>query len=483
MKDMLIQLLPLLVVLGTSFLVLLFSSWWKKINSELLVILSIAGLASSIAFSWQWWVRGVTFQEGVFPLMVRFDSFSLISFILFAFSAGIAVISSFNYANTRSFSFGEYLSLILFAVFGAGLMACGTNLMVIFIGLEILSLPLYVLAGFNFKESASHEASVKYFLLGALASVFFLFGIAFYYGATGSTDIMISGAMPPDKESFVAILTFISAGLIISGLGFKISAVPFHFWTPDVYQGAPLPVTTFFATTVKAAAFIAFFRVFGGLIIISDKDLTPLISVIAVATMVVGNLSALFQEDLKRLLAYSSIAHAGYMLLAFTFLKEDPALSYSTMFFYLLAYMLMTAGAFIVISMMNGTDRERASISDFAGLSKKSPWLALAFSIFLFSLAGFPPTGGFFAKFYLFKGALDYHHVTLVIIAVLNSLVAVYYYMRPVVVMYFGTEPARTEEESDETNYSCIGTVAFAAVTVILLGIFPSTILAILQKY
>lgn len=511
MKDLFIQLLPLLVILGAAVLILLIGAWWKDINKEALVVVSVAVIAMSIWFSWNRWLDVSDNFTAALP-MITFDNLALISFILFAVSSALAIISSHNYIITRRLSYSEYISLILFAVFGAYIMACSANLIAIFIGLETLSLTAYVLAGYNKGEAVSHEASIKYFVLGTVASAIFLFGIAFYYGATGTLDLVDVAAelaLPEfSRASSAAAMLLLSSGLIIAGLGFKIAAVPFQWWTPDVYEGSPLPVTAFFATTIKAAAFVACFRIVKGMY--NLDDIMPLISVIAIATMIFGNLSALFQENIKRMLAYSSIAHAGYILLAFVFIKQDAVGAQSSMMFYLLSYILMTLGAFTVLTYVSslrlcvsaslrlpadsleGLDantptrqHEKTRLVDFAGLGRKNPWLALTFTLFLISLAGFPPTAGFFAKFYLFKSALQNGYTNLVIIAVLNSLVSVYYYMRPVIAMYFGgtIQCARTgTEELEVSNYSCIGVIIFCTVGTLFLGILPSSIITILQR-
>lgn len=478
MKTLLTQFLPLLLPLGAAITVLLAGSWWRRINKDLLTVAAVVSLVLSIFFSWRNWLSGVELPELAFPFMIRLDNLALVGFMLLAASASIAIIASHNYLVNRKLPVTEYLSLILFAVFGGCIMACGTSLIVIFIGLEVLSLPAYVLAGYNRSDEISCEASIKYFILGAVAGAILLFGIAFYYGATGTIDISFAvvGAN--------TLVLFLASGFIIAALCFKVAAVPFQWWAPDVYQGSPLPVTTFFATTVKAAAFIAFLRIINTLSNIPGVDLSTLISVIAVATMIFGNLAALFQEDMKRMLAYSSIAHAGYMLLAFVFIKNDPQGAQSSLLFYLLSYMLMTAGAFTAVAVNSGPVSEKSQISDLAGLGKKDPWIALLLSIFLISLAGFPPTAGFLAKFYIFRPAIQYGYSWIVIIAVLSSLVSVYYYMRPVVAMYFGPEISRPEGKKgpEEQNLSCVAVTVFCAVAVIALGILPSVVLSILAK-
>lgn len=462
--NFLVQSLPAIVVLAAAVVILLLSSWWKKINSELLLVMAVAGLAASVWFSWVGWLKGVTFFGVSFPLMFAFDKLSLAAFMFIALTAALVLIASHNYVTARKLPWGEFLALVLFAVFGAYVLTSATSFIMFILGLEILSLAAYVLAGYDASATLSREASIKYFIMGAVASAIIIFGMAFYYGATGSLDLAAASTNAPMLK--------LASGLIIAGLFFKIAAVPFQWWTPDVYQGAPLPVTAFFATIVKMAAFLALFRV------MSSLDAVVVIPAVAVATMTFGNLAALWQDNIKRMLAYSSIAHAGYILLAFTFFRANPAVASSSMMFYLLTYMMMTLGAFAVLVHLSNATEERVNISNLAGLGKASPYLALAMTIFLLSLAGFPPTGGFFAKFYLFKAVVQHGHVGLVIVAVINSLVSVYYYMRPVVSMYFG---AGDVQKSPAYSYSTAGVIIFCLMMVMLLGLFPSTILTILQ--
>lgn len=445
-------------------------------NAELILVLALAGLSASIWFSWLSWLGGIVFVNAGVPLMIAFDNLSLVGIVIFAVSSGLSMLSAYNYAVEFKLPWGELLSLMLFAVFGAGIMASGTNLIVIFIGLEILSVSAYVMAGLNKNDSASQEASIKYFLLGAVASAIFLLGIAFFYGATGALDISYFASQVSDPLMF-----YLAVGLIVTGLGFKAAVVPFQWWTPDVYQGAPIPATTFFATTVKAAAFVVFFRLIGSFGLVQNVNLSELLAGIAILTMTIGNLSALFQDNIKRMLAYSSIAHAGYILLAFLFIKQDPDIARASMFFYLIAYIIMTGGAFSVLSFLS-YGKERTEMADVHGLGRRRPLLAMLFSLFLLSLAGFPPTAGFFAKFFIFKSAIQHGYVTIVVIALLNSMASVYYYMRPVVSMYFSESKHLSREYVENVNYATIGVIIFSAIAILALGLFPSTILLILQR-
>lgn len=333
---------------------------------------------------------------------------------------------------------GDYFALVLISASGMVLFASSTELLTLFLGLELFSLPVYVLTGFLRRDAKSVEAAMKYFLLGAFSSALFLFGGALIYAATGQSDLapaLAAGGGPLRAAGFL---------LLLSGFLFKIAAVPFHMWTPDVYEGAPTAITAFMAAAVKAAAFGAFARVLslagaGG----TAGSLTGVLWWIAVLTMSVGNLAALIQPNIKRMLAYSSIAHAGYLLIGLTVYTATRATAPAAagdalagVLYYLLAYALMNTGAFAVVILWGGEREERTEIADWAGFGWKSPGAALALSVFLFSLSGIPPTAGFFGKYYLFRGAVEHGFTSLVVIAVLNSAVSVYYYWRVLVALY-----------------------------------------------
>ncbi len=333
---------------------------------------------------------------------------------------------------------GDYFALVLFAASGMVLFASSTEILTLFLGLELLSLPVYILTGFLRRDPKSVEAAMKYFLLGAFSSALFLFGGALVYAATGQTDLapaLAAGGGPLRTIGFL---------LLVSGFLFKVAAVPFHMWTPDVYEGAPTAVTAFMAAAVKAAAFGAFARVLS--LCGPGETAASLAGVlwwVAVLTMTVGNLAALIQPNIKRMLAYSSIAHAGYLLIGLTVYvatKEQAPLAaqeaLSGVLYYLLAYALMNTGAFAVVILWGGEREERTEISDWAGFGWKSPGAALALAVFLFSLSGIPPTAGFFGKYYLFRSAVENGFTSLVVIAVLNSAVSVYYYWRVLVALY-----------------------------------------------
>jgi NADH-quinone oxidoreductase subunit N len=349
-------------------------------------------------------------------------------------------------------------------------MASSANLLVIFLGLEIMSVSLYVLAGFARTELKSTEAAIKYFLLGAFATGFTVFGIAFVYGVTGTFDVsgILNAAF---GQSQIDTFLIIGSALLLIGFGFKVAAVPFHMWAPDAYEGAPSPITGFMSAGPKAAAFAAMLRIFN----VGFGDVVPhletLFWILAVATMTVGNIMALRQNNIKRMLAFSSIAHAGYILIALVVGGTEAS---SAAGLYLLAYALTNLGAFMVIALVDSGAKhdEFTSIDTYAGLARKRPYLGLALTLFMVSLAGFPPTAGFMGKFVLFKAALSQGFYALVVIAVLNSLVSVFYYLR-VVVKMFMAEPEGQPVEIPAVPVFLMVALAFAAATVLLIGVYP----------
>jgi len=358
------------------------------------------------------------------------------------------------------------------------LMASGTDLMVIFLGLEVLSVALYILAGFNRGNRKSNEAGLKYFLLGAFSTGFLLYGMALTYGATGTTKIAKIAEFI-SQNSIVTLNPILIVGMLLMAVGFsfKIAAAPFHMWTPDVYEGAPTPMTAFMSVGPKAAGFAAFLRVF----IIALPAFTPqwssLLWILAVLTMTVGNITALYQQNIKRMLAYSSIAHAGYVLVGFV---ADNAVGTAGVMFYMLSYAFMNIGAFAIIILVGRKGEENNNVSDYAGFGFKHPVLGLVMSIFLFSLAGIPPAAGFIGKFYLFSGAIQAGYIWLAIIGVLNSAVSVYYYLRVMVYMYM-KDPV---EEFDwfKVTPSIAVCLLLAVAGVLIPGMFPGYILEVAQK-
>jgi NADH-quinone oxidoreductase subunit N len=399
--------------------------------------------------------------------MVRVDSFSVFFHFLVAAVTTVVVLSSYEYMEVQGIRAGEYYALVLFGAVGMSLMSSAMELVLIFIALEISSISTYILAGFRRRSAISSESSVKYFLLGSFATAFFLYGVALMFGATGSTSIpIIRDAL---RSGQVPILAYVGMALMFVGLGFKVAAAPFHVWTPDVYEGAPSPVVGFMSTAPKAAVFAVLLR------IMFEADAPGrvwLIWVAAALSMTVGNLGALVQDNVKRLLAYSSIAHAGYMLVAFAALPNNgiPAAM-----FYTASYAAMNVGAFAVISHIGGEGERYVTLEDYEGLGRRSPLLAAILTIFLLSLIGIPITGGFFAKFYVFSAALQANLVGLVIIGVLNSAVASYYYLRLIVVMYM--REAREDLPLSPIPLGLGTALAISAAATIYLGVLPGRVL------
>jgi NADH-quinone oxidoreductase subunit N len=367
---------------------------------------------------------------------------------------------------------GEYYSLMLFAISGMILMAMATDLLVIFLALEVLSLAIYVLTGIRRDSPIAAEASFKYFLLGAFASAFFLYGIAFTYGLTGSTRLDRVASLFAAQSTSPGPLHLVAVGLLLVGFAFKVSAVPFHMWTPDAYEGAPPAVTGFMSTGVKAAAFAAFARVFLTAFESMHPDWSIVMWVIAAATMIVGTVVGVAQSSVKRMLAYSSIGHGGYLLLALVSANQTAK---SAILFYLLTYAVTNLGAFGVIGLLESADRPRDQVRDYAGLWGERPGLAALMTIFLLSLGGFPPFGGFIAKWYVFTAAIEAGYSWLAIIGVLTSVVSVFFYLRIVVMMYM--TPAAGPMSLPAVPRVAGAALVASAVIIFYLGILPTQVM------
>jgi NADH-quinone oxidoreductase subunit N len=419
------------------------------------------------------------FPGPAFRAMIVVDGFATFFRALVIAVGALAVLCSLHYLERERADSGEYYALLLFSVVGQSLMAASGELIMIFIGLEISSISTYVLAGYLRDDPRNNESAIKYFLLGSFATAFLLYGIAWIYGITGSTDlaeirrILSSAELAPSGA-----LVGVSAALMFVGFAFKVSAAPFQVWAPDVYQGAPAPVTAFMSAGPKAAAFAIFLRVYMTAFEPVADRWAPILWLSALATMLVGNFAALVQNNIKRLLAYSSIAHAGYVLVAVTAHSE---IGTAAAMFYLVAYAFMNVGAFAVITHF-ARDRERyVNVDDLAGLAQRQPATAALFSIFLLSLIGIPLTGGFFGKFYIFKAALDAKLYWLTVLGLLNSAVAAYYYLRIIVVMYFH-EPGEPAETVTPLAAPLQVALWSSAAATLLLGIFPSVVLDLAGK-
>jgi len=429
---------------------------------------AIAGLAATL-YQAQPRFWGLGFFE-----MVKLDAFSVFFHFVVTAVTILVILSSYEYMEVQRIRAGEYYALILFGSVGMALMSSAMELVLIFIALEISSISTYILAGFRRQSAISSESSVKYFLLGSFATAFFLYGVALMFGATGSTSIVrISAALGEYAGTgHGPLLAYLGVALMFVGLGFKVAAAPFHVWTPDVYEGAPSPVVGFMSTAPKAAVFAVLLRI----IFEAHAPGGPwLIWVAAALSMTIGNVAALVQDNVKRLLAYSSIAHAGYLLIAFASL---PANGIPAAMFYTASYAAMNVGAFAVIGHFAGAGERFVTLEDYAGLGKRSPVLAAILTIFLLSLIGIPITGGFFAKFYVFSAALQGSHplVGLVIIGVLNSAVAAYYYLRIIVVMYM-REPREEEAPVAPISTGLGFALGLSLAATIFLGVYPNPVL------
>jgi len=420
---------------------------------------TLAGLASTF---WMAQYPGTAFWN-----MVRVEGFSVFFHFLVIAIAAAVILTSYEYLAVQRIRAGEYYALILFGTVGMCLMSSAIELVLIFIALEISSISTYVLAGFRRHDAASSESSLKYFLLGSFATAFFLYGVALMFGATGSTNIdTISQVL---HSGNVPVLAYVATALMFVGLGFKVASAPFHVWTPDVYEGAPAPVVGLMSTGPKAAAFAVLLRV---MFEANAPGRFWLIWVSAALSMTLGNLGALVQDNVKRLLAYSSIAHAGYLLAAFA---AQPELGASAAMFYTAAYAAMNVGAFAVVSHFANADEKYVALEDYAGLGRRSPVLAATLTFFLMSLIGIPITGGFFAKFYVLSAALKSNLVGLTIILVLNSAVGAYYYLRIIVMMYM-REP-RGEVPVTPVPAATTFAIAVCVLATLYLGVLPGRVL------
>jgi NADH-quinone oxidoreductase subunit N len=458
--------LPVITLVVWACVLLILDAFVFKDKPGMTPLLAALGLIVTLGLSISQFGR----EAAGFQQMVVLDGFSNFLNILFMLTGLFGIAVAYGYNRRMGLGHGEYYPIMLFSIVGMMLMAQASDLIVVFLALELLSIPLYILAAFAYPRAESEEAGLKYFLLGAFSSGFVLYGIAMTYGATGSTDIPAIVAAIADGLANPSLLT-IGGALILIGLGFKIAAVPFHMWTPDVYQGAPTSVTAFMAAGAKAAGFAALLRVFAVAFPSLSADLTPIISVLSALTMIVGNVVAIAQKDMKRMLAYSSIAQAGYILMAFaSFGNPDVRpVSVAAALFYLVAYTVTSFGAWGVVIALEKAEGKGLAIADYAGLGKKHPYLAAAMTIFMLSLTGLPPTLGLVGKIYLFRAAVQGGFIPLAIIGVVTSLLSAFYYLRVVVTMYMKDgEPEVVRETWLEF------TIGAAAVITVVVSLVPA---------
>jgi NADH-quinone oxidoreductase subunit N len=468
--------MPMLIVTLSAVVTMVAEAFRPKGERVPMGGLGIIGLIGAAIASVLLWNRDLS-AFGV----VRADNFALFINVTLTLIGILTILFSSEVVEREELPTGEYYSLLLFSIAGMMLMASATDLLLVFLALEILSLAVYVLTGIRRSSAEGAEAAFKYFLLGAFSSAFFLYGIAMTYvltmtfGEHGSTrldEIAAVVAKQTEAGATPSILLYIALGLLMVGFAFKVSAVPFHMWTPDAYQGAPTVVTGFMSTGVKAAAFAAFVRVFLSAFDAVRADWAPVLWGIAVATMLVGSIVGVAQSNIKRMLAYSSIAHGGYLLAG---LIAGDSVGKAAVLFYLAAYAVTNLGAFGVVALLATKDHPHDEVRDFAGLWEKRPAVAALMTVFLLSLGGFPPTAGFVAKWYIFSAAVEQQYYWLAIIGVLTSVVSVFYYLRIVVMMYMSDE----KREAPSSSISPLATagLALAVVGIFFMGILPTGII------
>jgi len=461
---------PALIVMGAGCLVLLLDLLPPRASKVHLATVALLGVVAALLTSLAaWGGRGRGFRD-----MVILDNYALFFHVVICYGAALIVLLSIDYLRRSGVESGEYYALVLFSTSGMLLLTSASDLIVVFLAIELMSLSLYVLSGLFKGRRQAGEASMKYFLLGAFASAFLLYGIALLYGATGTTNIdriAAAAAAAPHDTLLIAGL-----GLLLVGFGFKISSAPFHMWAPDVYEGAPTSVTALIATGSKAAVFAVLVRLLLSGVRAVQADWTAVLWVLAALTMTLGNVVAIAQSNLKRMLAYSSIAHVGYMLVG---LAAGGAAGAGAVLFYLLAYTFTTAGTFGVITLCVRAGEEAVDVRDYAGLGRRHPVLAFALALLLLSLVGIPPLAGFVGKFYLFGAAVRAGFVWLAVLGVLNSAIAAYYYLRVIVTMYM-QEP---DEQSASVAPSFAGGLALtiAVIGVVLLGLMPAPFVDLAQ--
>ncbi|MGH7467048.1 MAG: NADH-quinone oxidoreductase subunit N [Longimicrobiales bacterium] len=473
-----IALLPELVLSASAMLILLIDVFQKGEQGgqsrPLIGWLALAGIALTALANG--FLLRVT--EPTTTAMMAIDSFRVFVNFIFLMAAALFVLIAARYLEEEQIRLGELYVLILLSTVGMMVFAGSRDLMVIFIGLEMTSVPVYVLTGVKRRDRRSAEGALKYFLLGAFSSAFFLFGVALVYGGTGTTNLpQIAAAAGVDGVAANAYV-LVGIALLIVGFAFKVAAVPFHMWTPDAYEGAPAPITGFMAAAVKAAAFAAFLRVFLGAFSGLYDVWNDVVFWLAVVTMITANLVALVQNNVKRMLAYSSIAHAGYLLVALAAANQLGAASF---LFYLVVYTLMTLGSFAVVLAVGRAGEERLDIESYSGLAWQKPLIGVIMTIFLLSLAGFPFTGGFIGKVFILRAALEKGLIVLAVVLVLASLVSYWYYLRVAWYMWFRDAPATTQPALSVSGPMRVALIA-AALGVVLLGLLPGELLEAAEK-
>lgn len=477
--------LPIWILTVGGLLCLTVDSLWPKKGAPFVFGLGIITLVICVYYALEQWVSGVTYAQ---DLLVS-DRVTLYFIFVVMLIGLLHLFNSYTYLKIIERHCGEMVALTLFSLVGMVFLFASDHLIVNFIGLETMSLSIYVMVGSNRKDVRSNEAAMKYFVMGSVASALLLYGIVLLYGSFGTFRL----AALSQAELFpgLSFLPRIAVGLILGGFFFKLALVPFHYWVPDVYEGAPTPVTGFMATGVKVAMFALFIRVLTAMNYLPTETVQTILTICVVLTLLVGNLAAIVQQNVKRMLAYSSISHAGFILMGllvgFKGGKFDPEVS-SAVLFYLLGYSFMTLGAFAVLSVMVDKKKETTQYSDLAGLGFKRPVLALAFSLFMISLLGIPPTVGFAAKYGIFSYAIKNGYVGLAIFAIITTLISAYYYLYPLVVMYFrgsketAVQPDEALSVKAEVPFPLMLSLVCCSVAVIYMGIQPMMFIKMAQK-
>jgi NADH-quinone oxidoreductase subunit N len=448
-----------------------------------LFIFSCLSLLAAGAWNCFFWIHE---PMPIFSGMITLDYFSSFFNVLLSASSLLVLLGSYSYLTTAKIHYSEFYPIVQVATLGMMLLAASTELLTMFVSIELMSLTVYVLVALRRNNALSNEASVKYFVMGGVSAAIYLYGTALIYGALSTTKLAQISTILSQADSTASSNPIFVAGvvLLLVGFLFKIAAAPFHMWTPDVYQGAPSNITSYMATALKAAVFAAFVRISVSLlgdqgVALTSNMHTIIHSIIwwlALATMIVGNFVALMQQNIKRLMAYSAIAHTGYLLLG---LLAGPKVGYSGVIFYLVAYVVMNIGAFSIISMFAGSDDGDLTLDKISGLAKKHPIAGAGLTVFLLSLGGIPPTAGFVGKYYMFSGALEAGEIWLVLIAVLTSAVSVFYYLRVVVLMYMKEALAEYSFQGSKLAYMAI---AACIILVLKFGVFPAQLIHAVKK-
>jgi NADH-quinone oxidoreductase subunit N len=459
--------MPILIVTLTAIVTMVAESFQPKGERVPLGGLGLIGLTGAAIASMLLWGRDLT-GFGV----MRADNFALFINVTLCVIGVLTVLFSASVVDRERIPSGEYHAIMLFGIAGMMLMAGASDLLVIFLALEVMSLSVYVLTGIRRSSEAGAEAAFKYFVLGAFSSAFFLYGVAFTYGVVGSTRLEQVAATLASQVNDPGIMVILALGLLLVGFAFKVSAVPFHMWTPDAYEGAPTLVTGFMSTGVKAAAFAAFIRVFLSAFEPMHGSWAPVVSALAVATMVLGTTVGVAQGNVKRMLAYSSIAHGGYLLVG---LIAANSVGKAGMLFYLLAYGVTNVAAFGLMALLSTEDHPHDNVRDFAGLWQRRPGMAAVMTVFLLSLGGLPPTAGFIAKWYVFAAAVQEGYYGLAIVGVLTSVISVYFYLRIVVLMYMSEDVA--VDPAPAVPRGAVAGLAIATLAIFYLGVIPQHVI------